>query len=638
MSNRLHAGTAELPPPPPPKGRYLATLTLAALGIVYGDLGTSPLYAVRESFLPEHGVAVTPENILGVLSLIVWALILIISVKYIVFVLRADNQGEGGILALTSLVLPNSSPPQGRYRLLMLLGLFGTALVYGDGMITPAISVLSAVEGLGVATPFFEPYIVPITIVILVILFMFQRRGTAQIGRVFGPVMVVWFLVLAGLGILNILKAPMVFGAFNPYHAVTFFLANGWHGFVVLGSVFLVLTGGEALYADMGHFGRRPITLAWFALVLPALLINYFGQGALLIVDPAAAANPFFRMAPAWALYPLVGLSAVAAVIASQALISGAFSLTMQAIQLGYAPRTQIDHTSASEIGQIYIPGINMGLMLACIGLVLGFGSSSKLAAAYGVAVTLTMAVTTILFYVVMREKWHWNLPLSLLVAGGFLAIDVAFMGANLLKVFHGGWFPLVIGAAVFTLLTTWKKGRRILAQRVSERTQPLTDLFRRLEADPPVRVAGTAVFMYSQADSTPPALMHNLRHNGVLHKRVFFLSVKTRRVPFVPLEERSIVEPLGQGIFQIKLQYGFMEAVNVPEALAALNRHDLPLDPATLIYFLGRETVLASNRPGMAIWRERLFSVMSSNARSAASFFCLPPDQVVELGAQIEI
>ncbi|MBC7542657.1 MAG: potassium transporter Kup [Candidatus Sericytochromatia bacterium] len=616
----------------------MATLTLAALGIVYGDLGTSPLYAIRESFLPEHGVAVTPDNVLGVLSLIVWALILVISLKYLVFVLQADNHGEGGILALTSLIMPSSRPPQGRYRLLMLLGLFGTALVYGDGMITPAISVLSAVEGLGVATPWFDPYIVPVTIVILIGLFMFQRRGTAHVGRVFAPVMLLWFLTLATLGIVNIVAAPMVFGALNPAHAVTFFLNNGWHGFLVLGSVFLVLTGGEALYADMGHFGRRPIRIAWFTLVLPALLLNYFGQGALLITDPTAAVNPFFRMAPAWALYPLVGLSALAAVIASQALISGAFSLTMQAIQLGYAPRTQIDHTSTTEIGQVYLPGINTALMLSCIGLVLGFGSSTHLAAAYGVAVTMTMTITTLLFVVVAYEQWGWRLWRVLPLAGAFLAIDLAFATANLLKIPHGGWFPLVVGGGIFILLTTWKTGRRILAERVAERTQSLEAFFRRLHDHPPVRVPGMAVFMYSQPDRTPPALMHNLRHNEVLHQRVVFLSVRTRRIPYVPKAERTVVQPLGHGLFQIQLHYGFMEVVNVPDALTDLHRDGLRLVPAELTYFLGRETLLASKRPGMALWRERLFSIMSRNARSAASFFGLPPDQVVELGTQIEI
>ncbi|HEX7051861.1 MAG TPA: KUP/HAK/KT family potassium transporter [Longimicrobiales bacterium] len=621
------------------RGRRLVLLSLAALGVVFGDIGTSPLYAVRESFLEAHGVIPTPENVLGVLSLIFWSLIIVISIKYLAFIMRADNRGEGGILALTSLATPvGALRPGGRWALVV-LGLFGTALLYGDGMITPAISVLSAVEGLAIATPFFEPYVIPITIGILVALFAFQRRGTARIGRIFGPVMVAWFATIAVLGAWHVIREPDVLRAVSPLHAIRFFRANGWNAFLVLGAVFLVVTGGEALYADMGHFGRRPIRLAWSGLVLPALLLNYFGQGALLLHTPEAAHNPFYRLAPPWAIYPLVLIATAATVIASQALISGSYSLTMQAVQLGYSPRVTIEHTSAEAIGQIYIPGINWTLMFATIGLVLGFRSSSSLAAAYGVAVTTTMVVTSMLFYVVARERWKWSLPLAMLLAGFFLAIDVGFWGANLLKIPAGGWFPLLVGAVAFTLMTTWKRGRQILAQRIRERTLPRHLFLREIEAHPPVRVPYTAVYMYSDPNGTPPALLHNLKHNYVLHERVIFLSVQTAEIPVVPAAERAVVEPLGSGIFQVTLRYGFMEDVDVPAALAAIRDDRLALEPARTTYFLGRETLLASRRRrGMALWREKLFSLMSRNARNAASFFRLPADQVVELGVQIEL
>lgn len=636
MRRTRQAGTAESHhPPQAPQGRYLTALTLAALGVVYGDIGTSPLYAVREVFIPAHGVPPTPANVLGVLSLVFWSLILIISVKYLGFVLRADNQGEGGILALAALVTRG----EGRsHRYLLLLGLFGTALVYGDGMITPAISVLSAVEGLNVATPWFEPYIEPITIVLLIGLFSLQRRGTAGIGRLFGPVTLVWFATLAALGIYNIGKAPGVVAAVNPLYAWHLFATNGFQSLWVLGSVFLVVTGGEALYADMGHFGRRPIRLAWFAIVLPALLLNYFGQGALLIDDPSAVVNPFYRMAPAWALYPLVGIATTATIIASQALITGAFSLTMQAMQLGYAPRMQVEHTSAAEYGQIYVPGINWSLMIACIALVLGFQSSSNLAAAYGLAVTTTMVVTTLLFFVVARERWRWGLLGAGFAASLFLVIDLAYWGANLLKIPHGGWFPLVVGAVIFSLLTTWKRGRAILATHLDDQAQRVETLLQTLQTHPPTRVPGTAVYMYSRPGCTPPALLHNLSHNSVLHERAILLSVQTRKIPYVPTDERVQLTDWGHGIYQIVLRYGFMEAVDVPVALLTIDDPGLRLDPFRLSYFLGRETVLASKRPGMALWREHLFSAMSRNARSAASFFRLPPDRVVEFGTQIEI
>ncbi|MBI4409578.1 MAG: potassium transporter Kup [Gemmatimonadetes bacterium] len=635
---RSGAETANRHPPSAPTGRYLALLSLAALGVVYGDIGTSPLYAIRESFLAEHGVAPAPANVLGVLSLIFWALVLVISLKYLAFIMRADNRGEGGILAITALVSPVGALRPGGRWILVSLGLFGTALLYGDGMITPAISVLSAVEGLEVATPFFGPYVLPITIAILVGLFLVQKQGTAGVGKIFGPVTMVWFGTLAVLGISHIVREPTVLWAVNPLHGVRFFAENRWNGFLSLGSVFLVVTGGEALYADMGHFGRRPIRLAWFAVVLPALLLNYFGQGALLIRDSAAVENPFYLMAPTWAIYPVVLIATAATIIASQALISGTFSVTMQAVQLGYSPRVGIEHTSAREIGQIYIPGINWALMLACIGLVLGFRSSSNLAAAYGVAVTTTMVVTTMLFYVVARERWKWPLPATLLLAGLFLGVDLTFWGANLLKIPAGGWFPLLVGAVVFTLLTTWKRGRQILTRRIRHRTLPREVFLRSIAEHPPVRVKGTAVFMFSDPEGTPPALLHNLKHNQVLHEKVVFLSIVTEEVPFVPAAGRPTVEDLGNGIYQIVLHYGFMEDVDVPQALAAIQREDLLFEPMRTTYFLGRETLLATRYPGMALWREKLFVVMSNNARSAASFFRLPPNRVVELGAQIEL
>jgi KUP system potassium uptake protein len=624
--------------PPTPQGRrYLLLLSLSALGVVYGDIGTSPLYAMRESFLEQHGVAPTPGSVLGVLSLIFWSLVLVISVKYLGLILRADNHGEGGILALTSLITPTHALRRGRWGLIV-LGLFGTSLLYGDGMITPAVSVLSAVEGLEILTPALEPYVIPITIIILAGLFLIQSHGTAKVGRIFGPLTLIWFASIAALGVVQIVRTPAVLQAALPHHAVRFFLDHGWNGFLVLGSVFLVVTGGEALYADMGHFGRRPIRLAWFTVVLPALLLNYFGQGALVIRDPSAVENPFYRMAPAWALLPLVVIATAATVIASQALISGAFSLTRQAVQLGYSPRVEIDHTSAREQGQIYIPSVNWALMIACIGLVLGFRSSSNLAAAYGVAVTTTMAITTLLFYFVARERWKWSAWRAGLVTAGFLVIDLAFWGANMLKIPHGGWFPLVVGAAVFTLLSTWKRGRVVLAKRMRDHTIPRSAFLQSLMKDPPHRVAGTAVFMSGSSTGTPPALLHNLKHNKVLHERVVFLTIKTVEVPTVPAEERVSVEALGRGLWQVLLRYGFMEDADVPAELQAIRHDGLTFKPMETTYFLGRETLIATRRPGMALWRERLFAVMARNARPATTFFRLPPNRVVELGAQIEL
>ena len=621
-----------------PQGRYLFILSLTALGVVYGDIGTSPLYAIHECFEGGHQLPVTPANILGVLSLILWSLVLVISFKYLVFVLRADNRGEGGIIALTALVTPVKASATGRRLLLIALGLFGACLLYGDGMITPAISVLSAVEGLGIATPLFDPYIIPITVAILVGLFGFQRRGTAGVGAVFGPIIVGWFGVLAILGLRQILLAPQVLVAVNPWYALDFFLRNGWVGFLVLGSVFLVVTGGETLYADMGHFGTRPIKLAWFALVLPALLLNYFGQGALLTLHPAAVENPFYRMAPSWALYPLVLFSTVATVIASQAVISGAFSLTRQAIQLGYLPRLEIRHTSAKEKGQIYLPGINWALAAACIGLVLGFRSSGNLAAAYGVAVTTTMGITTLLFFVVASRHWHWPLYLALPLCGSFLAIDLSFFSANIFKVVNGGWFPLLVAILVFTLMTTWKRGRGVLAQRLRATAVPVASLLKNLEVSSPIRVPGTAVFMNGNPEGTPPAFLHNIKHNKVMHERLLILNVVTEEAPYVPAKDRISVERLGDGIYRLDVHYGFMEDPNIPKALSLVDLEGWTYDPEQTTFFLGRETLISTEKPGMAHWRKNLFIFMSSNARSAASFFDLPPNRIVVMGAQVEL
>ena len=617
---------------------HLLTLALSALGVVYGDIGTSPLYALRECFHGPYAVPPTPANILGVLSLIVWSLVLIISIKYLAFVLRADNDGEGGILALTALIRPAQSDASGRRRLLVMLGLFGAALFYGDAMITPAISVLSAVEGLKVATPFFTPYILPLTILILIVLFLFQQQGTARIGTLFGPVTLVWFLVLALLGLSQIVRTPDVIAAINPFYAVRFFIDNGGRGFLVLGAVFLVVTGGEALYADMGHFGIRPIRLAWFGLVLPALLLNYFGQGALLLYHPDAAETLFYHLVPSWGLYPLVVLATLATVIASQAVISGAFSLTYQAVQLGYSPRVRIRHTSAREIGQIYIPGANWALMLACIGLVVGFRSSSNLASAYGIAVTATMGITSILLYVVARERWGWSRLTAGLLIALFLVADLGFFGANSLKILHGGWFPLVVAGTLYTLMSTWRQGRRILTQRLQTALLPLDRFLQDIRERQPLRVPGTAVFMYGRPTGTPPALLLNLAHNKVLHERIIVLTVVTEDIARVPAQERMTFQSLGEEFYHVVAHYGFMESLDIPDLLNQVKRYGVQLEMEAITYFLSRETLLATHKPGMAIWREQLFALMSRNAQSAMTFFRIPPDQVVEMGSQVEL
>ncbi|NOJ82075.1 potassium transporter Kup [Myxococcus xanthus] len=617
-----------------------ALLALGALGIVYGDIGTSPLYALRECFTGVHGIPPTPANVLGVLSLIFWSLIIVVSVKYLLLVMKADNRGEGGILAMMALVMQRQrAQPSHRPRpMLITLGIFGAALLYGDGIITPAITVLSAVEGLHVATPVFDPYVIPIALVILVGLFLVQRHGTADIGAVFGPVMCVWFLTLAGLGVKELVHNPAVLGALSPWHAVELFRHNHLHGFLVLGGVFLVVTGCEALYADMGHFGRKPIQLAWFSMVLPALMLNYLGQGALLLRDASAARNPFFLLAPSWLLYPLVALATVAGVIASQALIAGVFSLTRQAMQLGYSPRMEVVHTSAEEMGQIYLPGLNWALLVGVVALVLGFRSSSALASAYGIAVSTAMVITTLMAYVVARELWGVRRWVAIPVVGLFLTVELAFFGANAVKVADGGWFPLLMAVVVFTLMTTWKRGRDILAAKLRASSIPLKVLLGSFGDHPPVRVPGTAIFMTGNAEGTPPALLHNLKHNKVLHEQVVLLTILSEELPHVPPGERVEVEPLEQGFVRVVARYGFMENPGIPDVLKRCREKGLQFQLMGTSFFLGRETLIPTKRPGMAVWREALFAWMSRNARSATSYFRIPPNRVVELGAQVEL
>jgi KUP system potassium uptake protein len=632
------ADSDRLPPVLPgskSRRRSLLLLCLAGLGIVYGDIGTSPLYAMRECFYGKHAVAPTHANVLGVLSLILWSLVLIISVKYLILILRADNRGEGGILALATLV----HDVLRRGKFFFLLGLFGAALLYADGMITPAISVMSAVEGLHVATPLFDPYVLPIAVVILVGLFFFQSRGTTGVGAVFGPITMLWFVAISLLGIQQIIRAPEVVAAINPIHGFEFFMINGSRGFLVLGAVFLVVTGGEALYADIGHFGTAPIRLTWFAVVLPALTLNYFGQGALLLIQPEAAVNPFYWMAPSWALYPMVALAAAAAVIASQAIISGAFSLTMQAIQLGYSPRLKVIYTSARIIGQIYVPVVNWGLMIACIALVLGFRTSSNLAAAYGVAITTTMLITTILFYIVARRRWRWPSAVALPIAAFFITIDLSFFGANMLKVAHGGWFPLLVSALILFLMLTWRKGRRVLRSRLSEICIPLDEFLPELKSQSIRRVPGTAVYMSGNRFGTPLALLHNLKHNKVLHEQVVLLTVRTEEIPYLAnRKDRITLENLDEGFWRAQIHFGFMEKPNVPVALDSVKQTGLRFDPMRTTYFIGRETVLATRKLGLSSWRGSIFAWMTRNAGDVTSYFCLPPNGVVELGARVEV
>ncbi|HVR01000.1 MAG TPA: potassium transporter Kup [Polyangia bacterium] len=621
------------------QGADLTKLALGALGVVYGDIGTSPLYALKECVTPPHGVGATPDNILGLLSLVFWSITFVVSVKYLLFVMRADNDGEGGVLALMALALgTHDAKPHPRARTLVILGLFGAALLYGDGVITPAISVLSAVEGLTVATDAFTPVVVPITCVILIALFVMQKRGTGGIGYVFGPVTLMWFVCIASAGVPWILRHPHILTAVNPLHAVRFFAAHGKHGFLVLGSVVLCITGGEALYADMGHFGTRAIRVAWYSCVFPALLLNYFGQGAMLLERPEAASNPFYAMVPAQWLYPMVVLATLATVVASQALISGAFSLTRQAVQLGYLPRVTIIHTSGKTEGQIYVPEVNALLMVACVALVLGFRQSSELADAYGIAVTGTMAITSMLFYSVAHHRWGWSVAKAGVLLALFLAFDLSFFAACSAKIAHGGWFPLLVAVAIFTTMMTWKLGRRLLGERIAADSLPLEAFLEDIDRTNPHRVAGTAVFLTSIRRGTPAVLLHHFKHNKVLHQQVVILTIVTDAVPEVAPADFVHIKFLDRGFWAVTAHYGFMQTPDVIRVLRACAGQGLYLNEAETSFYLGRETLLTGKGRGMSPWRKRLFRFLSRNARSATDFFSIPPNRVVEIGTQIEL
>ena len=622
--------------PEPSHGASRKALVVGAIGVVFGDIGTSPLYALKECFSPAnpHHVEATHANVLGILSLVFWALVMVVVVKYLTFIMRADNEGAGGILALLALVPQTAG--KARPGLLIMIALFGTALLYGDGVITPAISVLSAIEGLEVATTAAKPAVLPLTIGVLVALFLVQKWGTGGIGKVFGPTTLLWLAVISLLGARQLVSNPAVLLAVDPRHALHFFVENRGHGFLVLGSVFLVVTGGEALYADMGHFGRGPIRFGWFAVVFPALLLNYFGQGALLLRDPSAAANPFYGLVPEYALYPVVAIATAATVVASQALISGAFSLTQQAVQLGFFPRVTIVHTSKSTEGQIYIPEINTALLIACVGCVLLFKSSTALAAAYGIAVTGTMSITTVVYYVVVTRAWGWSPWKAGALAGTFLLFDLAFFFANAAKFVDGGWFPISVAAAIFIVMTTWKRGRRELAEKFRATMLPLEDFLTDLELSKPARVPGTAVFMASSAVGTPPALLHHFKHNQSLHEKLVLLTVENVPIPEVAPAQRLTLLAKGHGVLHVTLRYGFMEQPNVPRDLHACT--ELGLQPMRTSYYLGRETLLTTGSSKMAQWRKWLFAFIARNARPATAYFGLPPNRVVELGMQIDL
>ncbi len=616
----------------------LAALSLAALGVVFGDIGTSPLYTMKEVFASHHPIPVTPDNVMGILSLILWALILVVTIKYVAFVMRADNRGEGGIMALIALAGQQAINNPGRQRFIMYAGIIGACMFFADGMVTPAISVLSAVEGLEIASPQLHPYIIPITLVVLFGLFWMQRHGTATVGKLFGPVMLLWFGSLGVMGITNILHDPQVLQAVNPIYALHFFTGNHWLAFVALGAVVLAVTGGEALYADMGHFGRKPIKLAWFGFVLPALILNYFGQGALILHDPTAVKNPFYLLAPDWAVYPLIALATLSTVIASQAVISGAFSVSRQALQLGYLPRMLVMHTSESEKGQIYLPAVNWGLMIMVMALVVGFGSSSNLAAAYGIAVTGDMVITTLLAALVFRGVWGWSWAQTLLLAGMFLTIDLAFFGANILKIPAGGWFPILIGIVIFTLMTTWKSGRALLYKRQAEDAMALEPFVDAMAGDSVTRVQGTAVFMTPNTAGVPSALLHNLKHNKVLHDQVVLAKVKIEDIPHVPEHERLLVQRLGHGFFRVEISYGFKDEPDLPRELEECRVYGLEMDMMDTSFFIGKESVIPKPNSEMALWREKLFVAMFRNAGSITTYFKLPPNRVVELGAQVTL
>lgn len=616
----------------------LGPLALGALGVVFGDIGTSPLYALHDGFnTTHHPIPVSPDNVLGLLSLVVWSLIIVVSLKYVAFIMSADNKGEGGIIAIMALALRGQKQGSKVRRLIMALAIFGAALFYGDGVITPAISVISAVEGLEVATPAFKDYVVPITMVVLTMLFYVERRGTDVVGRLFGPVMIIWFLTIAVMGVGSIVKHPGVFSAFDPRHGIHFLLRDPTVGFFSLGTVVLVLTGVEALYADMGHFGRFPIQVAWYGLVLPSLMLCYFGQGALILESPQAIANPFYLMAPSWALYPLVALSTVATVIASQAVISGAYSMTQQAMQLGYAPRMDVLHTSAEHRGQIYIAGINWVLYITVMALVLGFRSSANLAAAFGIAVSGTMMITTALAYVVVRTNWHWSVGKALMVTIPLSVIDIAFFCANAAKFEDGGWFPLVFGFLIFFFMTTWKAGRTLLHKGVKEQGFELSTFLDSLRDDDS-RVQGTAVYLTGRLDNVPLTLLHSLKHFKVLHERVLIVSVRVSDVPRIPESERMTIEALPKNFWKIRIHYGFMDEIDVPHALTSCTSLGLEVEMMDTTFLVGRERINSSTCHGMSTWRARVFATMSRNAEPATSFFKLPPNRVIEIGSQISI
>ena len=616
----------------------LTALTVAAIGIVYGDIGTSPLYTMQEVFSEKHGLALTQVNIFGIVSLILWGLIFIVSLKYVTLVLRASNRGEGGIMALTALALESVSKNSRLYFPLTILGLLGASLFYGDGVITPAMSVLSAMEGLQEATPALKPFVVPLTLIIIIGLYSVQSKGTAGIAKFFGPIMLLWFLVLAGMGVYNILRVPAILAAFNPLHAIQFLLTHGWVAFVALGAVVLAFTGSEALYADMGHFGPKPIRTAWFLVVFPALGLNYLGQGALLIFSPKAVSNPFYNQLGDWSIYPLVILSSMAAVIASQSTISGTFSMTKQAISLGFLPRMKIIHTSSKEIGQIYIPIVNWLQLLAVIGAVVGFGSATNLGSAYGIANTGTMLVTSLLTFFVIRFGWKYNLFLCIAATSFFLAIDISLFSSNALKFFSGGWFPIVLGLFIFTVMLTWKRGRELVFDNLKKHAIPLEEFLESLFVSAPIRVAGTAVFLRGEADGVPHALLHNLSHNKILHERVIFLTLHNREIPWVPFAERIKVTDLGNACYQVDVSYGFKNEPDIPHALALCAPYGLTFEPMETSYFISRQTIISTPGTGMARWRESLFVTMSRNARDAADYYQIPSNRVIEVGSQVEI
>jgi KUP system potassium uptake protein len=618
--------------------KALHVMVVGAIGVVFGDLGTSPLYTFSEAFGDQHGMPVTTFNVLGVLSLVLWTLLIVVAVKYVTFIMRADNRGEGGIMAMMALAQRATRQYPRTRRLVMLAAVLGAALFFGDGVITPSITVLSAVEGLEVAAPTLSHWVVWIAVVVLVTLFLIQKRGTGRVGSIFGPVMCVWFVALGLIGLYNIVKHPLVLRAINPWYGFNFFLHHGAGGFLVLGAVVLCVTGAEALYADMGHFGRKPITVAWYGFVMPGLMLNYFGQGALLVHNPVAASNPFYLAVPSWALYPMIALATAAAVIASQAVIAGSFSIMRQAIQLGFLPRMPVVHTSNEEAGQIYLPWINRLLMILVVLVVIGFGSSNALAGAYGIAVTGTMVIDTVLFLIVAWRMWKWNPAVIVGIGLFFLTVDLSFFGANTLKIRDGGWFPLVLGLAVFTVLTTWRRGRELVLRELKHSGLALAPFIANLAEHPPTRVEGTAIFLVSDPDAVPHALLHNLKHNKVLHKRNVILTVETLETPYADPDERLELADLGHDFHRLTLRFGFADDPNVPVALHECASQGLELKMMDTTFFLSRETIVATDRPGMALWRDKLFAFLARNALPATAFFSIPGNRLIELGAQVEI